>query len=98
MKQTTADVGGSGNDGGAALVAACGKALEQISQTKAVILAEWSRVLQTQRHALRLALNEAAALARQTMYPHLLFPALALEKVQSVAAWNARQQSPRRRI
>jgi hypothetical protein len=37
-------------------------------------------------------LNEAEALAWQTAYPHLLFPSLAVEKIQSVAAWQARQR------
>jgi hypothetical protein len=41
---------------------------------------------------LRLALNEAEALAWQTLYPHLVFPDLAAEKVRGVAAWNSRQQ------
>ena len=43
----------------------------------------------------KLALNEAEALARQTNYPHLLFPALATEKIQTVEAWNERQQTVR---
>ena len=37
-------------------------------------------------------LGEAEALAWQTGYPHLFFPALATEKVQAAAGWNARQQ------
>ena len=70
----------------------CRKALVQINLAKEAILAEWSQSLKSQQHALKLALNEAEALARQTMYPHLVFPALAIEKAQAVAAWNARQQ------
>ena len=68
------------------------KVAAQIAHAKAAALAEWSVALRTQQHALRLALNEAEALAWQTMYPHLVFPVLAAEKVQAVAAWNARQQ------
>jgi hypothetical protein len=41
---------------------------------------------------LRLAVNEAEALAYETDYPHLVFPALAEEKAQQVAAWETRQQ------
>jgi hypothetical protein len=41
--------------------------------------------------------NEAEALAWQTPYPHLLFPSLAAEKVQAVAAWQTRQQSVHQR-
>jgi hypothetical protein len=39
------------------------------------------------------AVNEAYALACLTMVPFLLLPALAEEKVQSAAAWSARQLS-----
>lgn len=39
----------------------------------------------------KLALNEAEALALQTAYPHLVFPALAQEKVSAVALWHQRQ-------
>jgi hypothetical protein len=70
----------------------CRKALMQISRAKEAIRAEWSQTLEAQQHALKLALNEAEALARQTVYPHLVFPSLAFEKVQAVATWNARQK------
>jgi hypothetical protein len=70
----------------------CRKVLTQIARSRAAVLAEWSDALKPQQHALRLALNEAEALAWQTMYPHLVFPVLATEKVQAVAAWNSRQQ------
>jgi hypothetical protein len=45
---------------------------------------------------LQLALNEAEALAWQSAYPHLVFPALAMEKVQEIADWNRHQRSVRR--
>ena len=70
----------------------CRKVSAQIARAKAAVLAEWSDALKTQQHALRLALNEAEALAWQTMYPHLLFPVLATEKAQAVVAWSNRQQ------
>jgi len=77
----------------AGLCRACAqKVLTQINRVKEAILAESSASLASHRHALRLALNEAEALAWQTMYPHLVFPALAMEKAQVVAAWNERQQ------
>lgn len=72
------------------------KILAQANRVKEMILAESPQVLRTHRHALRLALNEAEALAWQTKYPHLLFPTLATEKVQAVVAWNKRQQQFRR--
>ena len=44
---------------------------------------------------LRLALNEAEALAWQTEFPHLMFPELALEKAQAAVLWHQRQRSLR---
>jgi hypothetical protein len=72
---------------------ACGKrVLVQINRLKEAILTESSAAIEAHQHALRLALNEAEALAWQTLYPHLVFPTLAAEKVRAVATWNARQQ------
>ena len=39
---------------------------------------------------LTLALNEAEALADETEFPLLVFPTLAREKAEAVAAWSAR--------
>ena len=76
--------------------ASCQKLINGIAQVRRSILTEVrSRIGLSDRMA-RLALNEAEALAWQTDYPHLLFPALALEKVQSAADWNRRQQNLRR--
>jgi hypothetical protein len=72
------------------------KALAQITAAKAVILAESKQMLAVPERLLRLALNEAEALAWQTTYPHLVFPMLAAEKTQAVAAWNSTQQAVRR--
>jgi hypothetical protein len=69
----------------------------QIAGVKEAIFAESSRALTAPERLVRLALNEAEAAAWQTTYPHLFFPTLAMEKVQAVAAWNARQQSMRQR-
>ncbi len=74
----------------------CQKILTQIAAAKAAIFAESYQALKAQERLLRLALNEAEATAWQTMYPQLLFPVLATEKVQAVIAWKARQQSVRR--
>lgn len=43
----------------------------------------------------RLALNEAEAIAWQSGWPHLLFPALAEEKLQSLSAWLRAQKALR---
>jgi hypothetical protein len=64
----------------------------QISKAREAILAEARDTLSVQDRLLRLALNEAEALAWQTLYPHLVFPTLATEKIQRVAAWNHRQR------
>lgn len=76
--------------------ASCQKILAQVARVKEAIFAESSHTFQSQERLLRLALNEAEAAARQTMYPHLVFPTLAMEKVQAVAAWNRHQESVRR--
>jgi len=98
MKQTSEN-GNRGNGGSAwnACKAFCRKAKKQVAAVKEAILAESSRALAAPERLVRLALNEAEALAWQTQYPHLVFPALATEKVQAVVAWNARQQAMRQR-
>src|SRR5256885_1280276 len=99
MKQKQTNVNRSNVDQvrafGKACVASCQKVLAQITAAKEAIFAEWREALQSQEHLLRLALNEAEAVAWQTMYPHLVFPTLATEKIQAVIAWDARQQSVR---
>ena len=69
----------------------CGTLLAGIDQTKTKIAAEFQGFLEVNRKSFQLALKEAEALAWQTDYPHLLFPALAMEKVQAAAAWQNRQ-------
>jgi hypothetical protein len=64
----------------------CKGLLAQVSRTKAAILGEARETLAVQEQLLRLALNEAEALAWQTLYPHLVFPALAAEKIQGMVA------------
>lgn len=61
-----------------------------IKQTRNRIANEFH---ETHGQLVQLALNEAEALAWQTTYPHLLFPALAVEKVQAVATWQNRQRA-----
>jgi hypothetical protein len=74
-------------------LASCRTLLAQIERTKAAILAEFRGTLQAHEHVLRLALNEAEALAWQSGVPQLVFPTLAREKAQAVATWHARQRS-----
>ncbi|MBC8097196.1 MAG: hypothetical protein H7Y43_15425 [Akkermansiaceae bacterium] len=77
-------------------VASCEKLLTQITRVRKSIQAEFRETRQAHDHLVQLALNEAEALAWQTDYPHLLFPTLALEKVQAVATWNRRQRGVRK--
>ena len=64
----------------------------QIRQAKENVLAEFKDAFKTREPLLQRAVAEADALARQTDYPHLLFPLLAAEKIQSAANWQTRQQ------
>jgi hypothetical protein len=99
MKLNHENGNGAETCGGASLKSACAKScrniLAQITRVKEAMLAETRLTFKTQERLLRLALSEAEAMAWQTAYPHLFFPALATEKVQAIAAWNARQRSVR---
>jgi len=74
----------------------CQKILARIASVKESIFHESVKTLRTQEHLLRLGLNEADAVAWQTMYPHLVFPALAAEKVQAIIAWDTKRQAVQR--
>jgi hypothetical protein len=78
-------------------VQSCKKLLAGIEQAKKRIANEFQETLESHGQLVQLALNEAEALAWQTTYPHLLFPSLAVEKIQTAAAWRTRQQSLNRR-
>ena len=73
-------------------LAQCEKLFTQVQQAKDSVVAEFRGTFGPQQKLLRLAVNEAEALAWQTDYPHLLFPSLALEKVNVAASWQQRQQ------
>jgi hypothetical protein len=76
----------------AGCVATCRNALAKIKELKETIVAEFREQFGAPEPLLRLALNEAEALAWETEYPQLLFPVLAMEKAQSVARWQVRQR------
>lgn len=80
------------NTFGSACLGACKEVLARIKDAKEYLLAEARGTLEVQEQLLRLALNEAEALALQTLYPQLVFAELAAEKIQRVAAWSKRQQ------
>ena len=75
-----------------ACIESCQKLAAQIEQLKGNFLAKLQGSLEVPEKLFRLALNEAEAVAWQTGYPQLVFPALATEKIQAAAGWNARQK------
>lgn len=72
------------------------RAAASVAAARLTIEQEFSSLHWQQPRLFRLALNEAEAIAWQTGFPHLVFPALAWEKALALAAWHARQQSIRR--
>ena len=70
---------------------ACRRLTAHISRTKEKLLIEFKGTFRAHEHLLRLALNEAEALAWQTDYPQLVFADLAIEKAQAVADWQQKQ-------
>jgi hypothetical protein len=73
----------------------CSAVRTAIARSKASILEEHFELAQEHANVLRLALNEAEALAWQTAHPHLFFPALAAEKAQTAVKWHQRQRRVR---
>jgi hypothetical protein len=69
----------------------CRKLITEIQRARQQLADQFRKAFAGREHLLRLALNEAEALAFLTDYPHLVFPTLAVEKVQSVATWRSRQ-------
>ena len=78
-------------------IASCRKLLSQLEDVKENVVAEFRDRVEEHQHLLKLAVNEAEALAWQTDYPGLLFPTLATEKARAVAGWHERQHSLLRR-
>jgi hypothetical protein len=76
----------------------CQKLLAHVGRIKTTILAEWQGRLKDHERILKLALNEAEALAWETPYPHLVFPTLAMEKAQGARDWVRHQQRIRQAV
>jgi hypothetical protein len=70
----------------------CRKTAALIERLRDAILSEYQTRLGNYQHLVRLAVNEAEALAWQTDFPLLVFPALATEKVRAVTDWQTRQE------
>jgi hypothetical protein len=69
------------------LLASGRKLIAGIEQAKWHLTADLGKAFQLPERLFRVAVNEAEALAWQTEYPHLVFPALAAEKVLAASAW-----------
>jgi hypothetical protein len=65
---------------------------EAVARLKQRFHEEFKELVGEHLHLLRLALNEAEALAWQTDFPQLFFPALAAEKAQAAVTWHRRQR------
>lgn len=76
-----------------ASVASCRKSASTLQSARQALLDEFRQETRAPYRMLRLALNEAEAIARQTDYPLLVFPVLAREKAEAIAAWRSRQDS-----
>jgi hypothetical protein len=68
---------------------------ESVAAVRERIERDFSSLEARQPRVLRLVLNEAEAIAWQTGFPALVFPALAAEKARNIAAWDERQQAVR---
>ncbi len=66
---------------------------DEIARAKRTTMRDYSAEVGEHLRLLRLALNEAEALAWQTDYPHLVFPVLAAEKARATARWHRRQRA-----
>jgi hypothetical protein len=74
---------------------ACDTVREAVSKAKQKLLNDYRELVGEHFHLLRLALNEAEALAWDTEFPHLFFPALAVEKAHRAVNWHQRQRALR---
>ena len=80
-----------------AFCAACArKLIAEIQRTKRELASQFRRTFAGNEGMLRQVLNEAEAVAFLTEYPQLVFPTLALEKVEGAVAWQRHQQEIRR--
>lgn len=74
----------------------CESVRRAVARAREAVLNEYADLAGEHMRLLRLALNEAEALAWQTEHPHLFFPALAAEKAQAAVSWHERQRAVRR--
>jgi hypothetical protein len=70
-----------------AWIASGRKLIVGIEQARRDLIAEFRHKLALPERLVRVAVNEAEALAWETEYPQLVFPILAEEKVEAISAW-----------
>jgi len=75
--------------------ASCQKAIVRLQSARHSLFNEFRARIQAPDRFLHLALNEAEAIARETGFPLLVFPTLAREKAEALAAWNHKQEALR---
>ena len=74
------------------------RVLHSLAAVKARVERQFGRAMAGYEQLLKAAVNEAEALAWQTPYPHLFFPALAEEKATKAQQWAAGQRALRDRL
>jgi len=79
-----------------ACIEQCRKLAAHLAAVRESLIAEFAESYEISERLLQLAVKEAEAIAWDTEYPHLVFPALALEKVRVAANWDERQRAIRR--
>jgi hypothetical protein len=70
----------------------CRGLVNEMQKYKSKLATQFRQAFPGREQLLRLTLNEAEAIAFETEYPHLVFPTLALEKLQGAMAWTRHQQ------
>jgi len=75
-----------------ACATACRNLVSQMNHAREAVLAEFRDGFHIPEHMVKLALNEAEALAWETKYPQLVFADLATEKAQALLAWQRHQE------
>src|SRR5436190_22625328 len=76
--------------------AACArKLIAEIQRIKLELVSQFRSTFAGNERMLRQVLNEAEAVAFLTQYPQLVFPSLALEKLEGAVAWQRHQNEIR---
>ena len=92
MKTNKVNETASPNPGKTVCFASCRKLNTAVHELKQSIVQEFQARVPAHGRMIESAVNEAEALAWQTPFPHLFFPALAQEKAVEATRWAARQE------